>query len=106
MSFEKNPLKQYLTGLNISNCQREDIKQKINRYWFFDFKIRNKSILNFLLKKVNDFLGTKTVRVLLRKDVHSTLNNNKIDIYFGSDYWAITNECAKYLLRVAKKEKS
>jgi hypothetical protein len=102
--FEKHPLKQYLIGLNISNCQIENIKQKINRYWFFDFKIKNLFILKFALKEANKFLNTNLVRFFLKKDVHSILNNKQVDIYFGSDYWALTYECAKYLFRVAIKE--
>jgi len=103
--FEKHPFKQYLMGLNVSNCQIEDIKQKINRYWFFDFKIRNLFILRFIIGKINGFFVTRLINFFIKKDVHSLLNGKQVDIYFGSDYWALTYECAKYLYQVAINEK-
>jgi len=91
-TFIKNPLKQYLIGYNVTHGITEQ-QNKINCYHFLEIK-------NLLIRKYI----TKIVNKTLQKKTQVLLNNRYVDVYTGSDYWALTYDCVDYIYKTYKKE--
>ena len=98
--FEKNPTKEFITGQNISHDEPEEI-YRINKYFFVDnpFLINNPIVVK-IIKKV-----TNVLKLNLKKRNVSHLNGKTVDIFFGSAWYAITYDCAKYVYESLCKEK-
>lgn len=98
--FDKNPEKEFITGQNISHDEPEEI-YRINKYFFVDnpFLVGN-SIIVKVLKKISNVF-----KLHLKKRNVSHLNGKTSDIYFGSAWYAITYDCAKYVYESLCKEK-
>lgn len=98
--FRNNPEKEFITGLNISHEEPNEIFRIIN-YFLVDypFLISNPTTVK-IIKKIASIAPIK-----LKKGNVSILGGKKCDIYFGSDWYAITFECAKYVYESLCKEK-
>ena len=98
--FDKNPEKEFITGQNISHDEPEEI-YRINKYFFVDnpFLIDIPIAVKILKKISNAF------KLDLKKKNFSYLNGKKCDIFFGSGWYAITYDCAKYVYESLCKEK-
>ncbi|MEO6682869.1 MAG: beta-1,6-N-acetylglucosaminyltransferase [Ginsengibacter sp.] len=98
--FEKNPTKEFITGQNISHEEPEEI-YRINKYYFIDhpFLISNPIVIK-IIKKV-----TSVFKLNFKKRNVTSLNGITSDIYFGSGWYAITYDCAKYVYESLCKEK-
>jgi|SRR6185312_1628119 len=99
-AFENNPQKEYIVGLNISHEEPQEVHRIIN-YFFVDhpFLIDN-PILAEMLKRLANFF-----KINLKKSNISYLNGKKTDIFFGSDWYALTYNCAKYVYESLCNEK-
>lgn len=95
--LKKNPLKEYIIGLNISGITNPSkIPTKITLYHFF----RDMENIPYRLKKL--FSGT--ARILMRflpfrKKPYIMVENERWDIFQSSSYMCITSELAQYILR-------
>lgn len=90
--FEENPLREYIKGMNISEC--DTMKWKFTKYHFF----RDLPVRSIRLKKI--FSGG--ARILLsvlpfRKNRYVQVGNEKWIIYQSSACMALSYECAKYV---------
>lgn len=85
--FEKNPQKQYLTGYNITQGQNEGQKRKILQFHFLDPAVsKKKRLFKYAVNKLH-----------LKRKGTIRFNGKRNDVYFGSDYWALTYDCALYV---------
>lgn len=101
--FEMNKSRQYITGFNLSKTRIRKQLEKIIIYHFFrNLQVRNRTIKKF-------FSGTSRIimRILpIRKRNQVVINNTLKDVYMGSDYWALTYDCAKFVYDTLCKEVS
>jgi hypothetical protein len=98
--FDKNPEKEFITGLNISHDEPKEIHRIVN-YFFVDypFLIRNPTAVKIVKRLSNTF------KLKFKKSNVSYLNGKKCDIFFGSDWYALTYDCAKFVYESLCKEK-
>lgn len=90
--FENNMKKQYMIGFNISKSESDGQKRKVNQYWLLDLHIRNRKIVKCISK-----IFEKTMDILpIRKKVFQK-ETDGYDIWYSSDYWALTYACVKDL---------
>lgn len=92
--LDKNKGKEFISIERISRDSWRDveIKNRIRLYHFFDkwIDLRNKSIFTYILKKIDSYLLTIQVKFGVNRYPH--------DIWYGSNWCSITNECVKYVL--------
>lgn len=87
-----NSDEQFMTAINVTNCNIKKQTKKITRYWFFDHKIENKTMVKIISKLENVIFCLLPFRKKTKIKVND--NNNKYyDVYFSSDYWALTYQC-------------
>lgn len=98
--FRRNGDKEYISGFNITKSLSERQKRKINKYWYFDQPYRSLMAKKFARLMMN----TVSTNLPVTKDIRVEIGGVKKDVYFGSDYWAITLDCAVYLLNSFKEE--
>ncbi len=90
--FTQYPIKEYIMGFNITDTSSKVQKNKIRKYWFFDNWIRN----NFANKVVRKIANMVSTYMPLSKSLQVRIDDDRnCDVYFGSDYWALTWDCAK-----------
>lgn len=92
--FDSHPEREFIMGMNLSRCTNAYQRDKIVNYHFFrdlpwhNLWLKNKLIVaaRFLMK-----------RLPLHKPPVVLLDGKEADVYFGSDYWALTLPCARYV---------
>lgn len=94
--------KQYMIGYNITKGKNKKQRRKILRYWFFDHKFVNPKIVKFLSRFMNLLFLILPIR---KKSKIKMINGEKIDIYFSSDYWALTYDCVLNCYNKFKNDK-
>lgn len=92
--FDEHPDAEFIMGLNLTRCTDRAQRSKICCYHFFrDLPWRNLWWKNKLI--VASRLLMKALP--LRKRPYTFINGRQADVYFGSDYWAVTLPCARYI---------
>lgn len=74
-----------------SNCKH--CMNRVIKYNYFDGK-SNSKILNRLIRKIQSIL-----HLPFNKKTYISINGEKSTIISGSQWWGITTECAKYILK-------
>lgn len=97
--FTANPKKQYVCGYNITHAKKEEAKRRCDRHWSMETKIRNWYVMVAVRKCKNKILN----RIPMERQV--LLNGEKRDVYWGSDYWSVTWDCARYIYQCLCGEK-
>lgn len=100
--FEQYKEKEFITGMNLSRCTHTAQQAKITCYHFFrDLKWQSLWWKNKLI------VASRSLMKLLpvRKSPTTLFENKKAEVYFGSDYWAITLPCAQYVYYKLCEEK-
>jgi hypothetical protein len=90
-----NPDIEYIAGYNITNGNSKGQLSKINTYHFFRDK------LHFLCTPARLLM---TYLHIFRNPYIQHPNGKRYDIYMGSDYWALTYQCAKYVFNIISKD--
>lgn len=94
--FTKNTDKEYLIGYNVTNGNSKAQLNKVRRYHNLDIHNKNiKRIINRLMHLCP-----------FKKKAQVYFNDRYNDVYFGSDYWALTYECARYVYKTFTEQKS
>ncbi len=91
--FAFYPYKEYISGFNISKTSSKIQRNKICKYWFFDQPVSH-NIVNKVCRKITNMLSA---RLPLSKSLQVRIGERNCDVYFGSDYWALTYGCAKHV---------
>ncbi|MGD0229335.1 MAG: beta-1,6-N-acetylglucosaminyltransferase [Syntrophorhabdales bacterium] len=99
--FDENSRKEFIGGINISHDAPKQL-HKIVHYNLFDLFSGKYPILNRIMRKLLNMMNNT---LNLTKQNQSWLNGKVADIFFGSDYWAITYDCAKYVYNSLCSEK-
>lgn len=101
--FEMHQNTQYIMGFNLSKSNNKSQKDKVAIFHFFrDINIRSLTVLRLIRG-----LSRIIMKVLpVRRRTNVKISGERKDIYMGSDYWALTYECAKYVHEVMCKEKA
>jgi hypothetical protein len=93
--FTANYNKEYIVGMNISRpiSDKRQLKRIVKYHFLRDIRLKNKSLKKFF---------SATARIVmtpipLRKKAFVEINNTLGSVYFGSDWWALTYNCAKYV---------
>lgn len=94
--FNNNLGKQIIRGFSISNSNCDHCNDKINRKWYFDSEIKNK-----LLRKIKIEISNRLPQVKKNRNLY--VEGVLMDIIFGSQWFAITQEAAEYIIETSKK---
>lgn len=95
--FRENEGIEIVKAYKITNNGCSHCNCKITRYWYFDSNVKNNFLRKFSIK-IRNMLGS-----LKRKENKVLLNNRKVPVYFGSQWFAITERCALYILDTVRK---
>lgn len=100
--FNENADREFIAGYNLSQTDNADQLRKITHYHpFRDLKMQNRWLKNKIVVASRLFLSA----IGVRRSRQVRINGVKRDVFFGSDYWAITLECAKYVKRILETNK-
>ncbi|ADV42879.1 beta-1,6-N-acetylglucosaminyltransferase [Bacteroides helcogenes] len=100
--FDKHKDTEFIAGMNLTRCTCADQRSKIVNYHFFrDLKWKNLWWKNKLIVASRNLMKLLPVR----KDIRTLLDSKKADIFFGSDYWAVTLPCARHIYEKLCSEK-
>lgn len=92
--FEEHKETEFIMGMNVTHCTRANQRARVTHYHFFrDLAWKNLWWKNKLIVASRHLMKW----VPVRKADTTMLANQKAEIYFGSDYWAITLPCARYV---------
>lgn len=92
--FQNNQNQEFIAGYNLSKTSNKKQQSKIINYHYFrDLKWKNLWIKNKLIA-----LSRHLMKIFPnKKGTKVMIDGKKCDIYFGSDYWALTLPCARYV---------
>jgi hypothetical protein len=93
---------EFISGFNLTHCTAKRQRDKINLYHFF----RDIKLNNYTLKKA--FSGSARLLMSVtpfRKGLRTVIHSTPCDVYFGSDYWALSLDCAKHVYETLNREK-
>lgn len=100
--FDEHHETEFIVGMNLTHCAQADQRSKIVNYHFFrDLRWRNNWWKNKLIVASRNLIKGFPIR----KQPTTLLENKKVDVFFGSDYWAITLPCARYIYEKLCTEK-
>lgn len=100
--FDEHNETEFIMGMNLTHCAQADQRSKIVNYHFFrDLRWRNNWWKNKLIVASRNLIKGFPIR----KQPTTLLENKKVDVFFGSDYWAITLPCARYIYEKLCTEK-
>lgn len=100
--FGENKEREFIMGVDLTHCQNRLQSSKITNYHFFrDLKWKSSWLKNKFI--VASRLLMKWLPFRKRPVTH--IGNKEVDVYFGSDYWAITLPCARYVYEKLCSEK-
>lgn len=100
--FDEHNETEFIMGMNLTHCAQADQRSKIVNYHFFrDLRWRNNWWKNKLIVASRNLIKGFPIR----KRPTTLLENKKVDVFFGSDYWAITLPCAQYIYKKLCTEK-
>lgn len=92
--FASNKLKEYIIGFNITQSTSVAQRRKVVVFHFFrDIRVASTSV-----KKVFSGASRKIMQLLpIRRRSYTVMDDKRADVYMGSDYWALTYNCARYV---------
>lgn len=100
--FDEHKGTEFIAAMNLSRSNNRKQRAKIELYHFFrDLKWNNLWLKNKLI------VASRCLMKLLPFRKKSTLqigDTPKAEVYFGSDYWALTLPCARYVYATLCKE--
>lgn len=98
--FDENKETEFIAAMNLSRSRNREQRSKIELYHFFrDLQWRNLWLKNKFI------VAARWLMKLLpfRKDDILWIGDIEAEIYFGSDYWALTLPCARYVYDTLQK---
>lgn len=98
--FLANPRKEYVCGYNVTRAEKEEARRRCDRHWSMETRIRNWYGMAAVRKCKNKVLNQ------IPMNRQAPLRGERRDVYWGSDYWAVTWDCARYLYRSLCEEKA
>lgn len=84
------------------NCTKEQ-KNKIERYWFYDFNVKSPKINKVISKLVNLLFGLLYKMRICKKDNQVTIDGKKVDVYCSGPFWCYNFKQLEYINNVYKR---
>lgn len=101
--FEENKGRELIGGFNITRGgNKGQLAKIVHIHPFRDLRWRNRWLKNKLVASSREVLALLGVH--RRPQVR--INGVVCDVYFGSDYWALTLDCARYVKRTLEENPS
>ncbi|MEH6307510.1 beta-1,6-N-acetylglucosaminyltransferase [Olivibacter sp. CPCC 100613] len=98
--FDQHKVINFIRGMNITKANTKKYNYCVRNYLFFDFFAYNGSFTRLVRK------GLNLVGSLLKKPNYIVnRDNNKVDIYHGSSWWALNIDVIRYIENYASKHK-
>lgn len=92
--LDEHPETEFIMGMSLSMSQDRKQRSKIENYHFFrDLRWRNLWLKNKLIVAARCLMQL----IPCRKSDILWIGDIEAEIYFGSDYWALTLPCARYV---------
>lgn len=92
--FNENRTREFIGGYNLTRTNNPDQLRKITRiHPFRDLLCSNQWLKNKLVVASRTFLSL----IGVRRRPQVRIGGVWSDVYFGSDYWALTLDCARYV---------
>lgn len=92
--FDEHADTEFIMGMNLSQCHVAYQRNKIVCYHFFrDLKWKSQWWKNKFIVASRHLMKLLPVR----KPPYTYIKGKKAEVYFGSDYWALTLPCARYV---------
>ncbi len=98
--FSKDSSRNYCTTLNITRSNNRQSLSKIQKYWFYDIRIKNYNLMRIVRKLINAFASFLYLIGLLKKNSTINVGAERWDVYFGSESCCLTYECFMYVNEV------
>ncbi|SOD99836.1 beta-1,6-N-acetylglucosaminyltransferase [Spirosoma fluviale] len=94
---------EYIQAMNLSQTITLSQHLKVTLYHYFrDFETKH-----VLLKKMLSGISRNIMKLTpFRKKTSVLISDKLVDVYMGSDYWALTFDCAKYVYSKLESEKA
>lgn len=99
--FCKNEEVEFIRAFNVTKSKSEHYIKHITRHFFMDLPSVGNKFLDSLGKKILHFLS-----FVFKKEPVVKTRGTKIPVYFGSQWWAITYECANELCSFVERNPS
>lgn len=100
--FDDHPKTEFIMGMNLTRSNNKQQLSKIVQYHFF----RDLKWCNLWWKNKFIVLSRNLMKILpIRKQPVTKIAGQEADVFFGSDYWAITLPCAQYVYEKLCSEK-
>lgn len=97
--FNENHDKEFIAGYNLTQSTHRIQQRRIGRHHFFrDLEWNNMWLKNKLI------VASRWLTLPFRRPLQAPISGQRYDVYLGSDYWALTLECAKYVHRKLSEE--
>jgi len=81
--------KQFMKSYCITNSTQEN---KIREYYFHDINLINRSVSVFVRRVV------RKLNCFRKKDPYLSVDGKNIKVHYGSQWFSVTSDCAKYIL--------
>lgn len=99
--LEQNKKKEFIQGMNLTTCLNPPKMQtRVKLYHFRDIPIINnrfiKRAIYGILRESLKYMGIKKKNFIL-------CDNKRYDIYCGSSWWCLTNDCLNYVYKTIKE---
>lgn len=98
--YKDNYNKQMLHGYNLTKSGNHVALSKIDHYAHWDINIKHERLFNKYRKILND----KVLKLFPHKIVYKD-KNSTWDIYWGSDYFSMSPDCARYVAETFKNNR-
>lgn len=99
--FEENATREFIGGYNLTRGDNEGQRQKVTMlHPFRDLPWKNRWLKNKVIVASRNMLRWMGVK----RKPQVTMGGGQKDIFVGSDYWAITPQCARHVLQTLDNE--
>jgi hypothetical protein len=94
--FRDNPEREFICGYNLTHTDNKWQRGKVTNYHLFrDLPWSNTWLKNKVIVASRHLLSF----LQLHKHPYIEIDGAKQEVYFGSDYWALTLPCARYVVQ-------
>ena len=92
--LQRNPAKEFIMGMNLTDCyEPPKMQTRVRLYHFRDLPIRNEKLRRLLYGVIREALNV----LHMRKHNYIMEENRKCKVYCGSSWWCLTGKCLRYV---------
>lgn len=92
--LEHHPNKEFIMGMNLSDCyEPRKMQTRVRLFHFRDLPIGNPKIKRLVYGVIREALNV----LHIRKHNYIKIGKRKCKVYCGSSWWCLTGECLRYV---------